>query len=111
MAETLLNETKDETIRDTLGRSIVMRPLDFKGRHRLFKVVGRAAQGNEAFLADCMMFASVVSIDGTPVPPPTERSDVEPIIDALGEAGGNAVQDWFANRASAENEVVTTAKN
>jgi len=107
----VLTEKTVESITDARGRTITIKELGFKDRHRLFRAVGKAAQGNEAFLADCMMFASVVSIDGVPVPPPNDKSDVEPIIDALGDDGCEAVQAWFAARAGEPDAAIETAKN
>lgn len=111
MADTIIPAKTEETVTDGSGRKIVMKELTFKDRHRLFRLVGKGAAGNEAFLADCMMFASVVSVDGVPVPPVSEKTDVEPIIDALGDAGCEAVQQWFANRSQGIVSAVDDAKN
>lgn len=97
MSETILSVPAETALTDARGRKIVVRRVGFRDRHRLLR---NLRDVGEAYLAECLMFASVVSIDGVPAPPPDPRRDVEPIIDLLGEDGCEAVQGWFAEQAA-----------
>lgn len=111
MSETVL-PTKQEAELTVDGRVIVVKELNFIERHRALRVLGPAAASSAAYLADCLMFASVRSIDGVPVPPIDPKRDVESTILALGDDGCEAVQTWFAERMEASPaDVVEAAKN
>lgn len=94
------------------GRKVVVKELSFIERHRVLRALGPAASSSAAYLADCLMFASVRSIDGIPVPPVDPKRDVESTMLLLGDAGCEAVQTWFAERMDkAPEQVLEEAKN
>lgn len=104
--------TKQEAELNVDGRVIVVKELNFIERHRALRALGPAAASSAAYLADCLMFASVRSIDGVPVPPIDPKRDVESTIQLLGDAACEAVQTWFAERVGAsQGDVVESAKN
>ncbi|MGD0103389.1 MAG: hypothetical protein ABSC06_05055 [Rhodopila sp.] len=60
---------------------------------RLFKAAGPALAQNEPWLSMAGLVFSVLEIDGVPVPPPATESQIETLIDRLGEEGLAAIAD------------------
>ena len=93
-----------ETIpaQDKLGRSLVVRRLTALDRLRLFKVLGPVLSQNSSYLGMVTLAASIVAIDGVPVPAPGTEAQLESIIGRLGDSGIAAV----ARALSVENPEV-----
>ena len=78
---------------DSKGRQLMLRRLTALDTLRLFKAAGPVLAQNEPWLSMAGLAFSVLEIDGVPVPPPTTESQVETLIDRLGEEGLAAIAD------------------
>jgi hypothetical protein len=72
---------------DAEARTLVLRRLGALDKLRLFKAVGSLLSQNEPYLGMAMLACSVASIDGVPIPPPTNEAQVESLVSRLGDAG------------------------
>ena len=85
--------TKTVTIIDGKGRSLTLRRLTALDTLRLFKAAGPVLAQNEPWLSMAGLTFSVLEIDGIPVPPPATESQIENLIDRLGDEGLAAIAD------------------
>ena len=93
-SESIVQEAeKTFTAVDKRGRRLVVRRLTALGTLRLFKAAGAVLALNESWLSMAALVFSVMEIDGVPVPIPTTESQIESLIDRLGDAGLAAVAD------------------
>lgn len=81
------------TIVDENGREIVVRKLNALDKLRLLKAAGPALSENQAWLGVAMLAASVVQIDGVPVPVPATEHQIEGLVGKLGDLGLDAVSE------------------
>ena len=79
-----------ETI-DKGGRKLKVRRPAALDTLRLFKAAGPILSQNEAWLSLAAMAVAVVEMDGIPVPAPTTESQIESLVDRLGDDGISAV--------------------
>ncbi len=80
-----------QTTTDKTGRQLVLRRPTALDTLRLFKAAGPILSHNEPWLAMASLASSVQAIDGVPVPTPTTETQIEALIDRLGEDGLAAV--------------------
>jgi hypothetical protein len=83
-------------IRDALGRQLEVRRISALDRLRLFKAVGSDLAQNAPYFGMAMLAASVVAIDGIPVPAPVREGQLEALVQLLGDEGLAAAADAFA---------------
>jgi len=87
---------------DEDGRELVVRRLTALDRLRLFKAVGPVLTQNSAYLGMAALAASVISIDGVPVPPPSTEGQIEALVGRLGDGGITAIAQALAPSQPAE---------
>lgn len=92
---------------DALGRVIRFKRLGVLDQARIFKAIGPAQAENGPYVRLATVAASVVAIDGAPVPSPVNDAQIEAAIGRLGDDGYAALQIWFerqeeVTRAAAE---------
>jgi hypothetical protein len=78
---------------DSKGRQLMLRHLTALDTLRLFKAAGPVLAQNEPWLSMAGLAFSVLEIDGIPVPPPTTETQIENLIDRLGDEGLVAIAD------------------
>src|ERR1700712_442980 len=98
---TLHTETPSETIvkaagqpqtrTDAAGRIIGIKKMQALDRLKMFEVVGAENARNEPYLGYAALAFHVSSIDGEPVNRPTNKIQLEALIQRLGDDGMNAV--------------------
>ena len=84
-----------ETVSDDLGRRLTVRRLTALDRLRLFKAIGAELAQNAPYFGMAALAASVIDIDGVPVPPPVTEAQLEGLVQRLGEEGIEAVARSF----------------
>jgi len=83
--------TRTLTAIDTKGRRLSVRRLTALDTLRLFKAAGPVLAQNEPWLSMAALAFSVLEIDGVPVPAPGTESQIEGLIDRLGDEGLAAI--------------------
>ena len=83
------------TVSDNLGRRLTVRRLTALDRLRLFKAVGPELAQNPPYFGMAALAASVIDIDGVPVPPPMTEAQLEGLVQRLGDEGIEAVARLF----------------
>jgi hypothetical protein len=76
---------------DKRGRNLLLRRLTALDTLRLFKAAGPVLAQNGPWLSMAGLAFSVLEIDGIPVPPPATESQIESLIDRLGDDGLAAI--------------------
>jgi hypothetical protein len=84
---------KTITVVDERGRRLTLRRLTALDTLRLFKAAGPVLSQNEPWLSMAGLAFSVLEIDGIPVPPPATESQIESLIDRLGDEGLETIAD------------------
>jgi hypothetical protein len=82
-----------KTATDKNGRRLLLRRLTALDTLRLFKAAGPVLAQNEPWLSMAGLAFSVLEVDGVPIPTPSTESQIESIIDRLGDAGLSAIAD------------------
>lgn len=72
---------------DDLGRKIRVKRMLVSERLRFLKAVPAALQSNPLWVSNAMAIASVVDMDGTPLPPIHDEASIERAGDLLGDEG------------------------
>jgi hypothetical protein len=85
--------TGTTTATDRNGRRLLLRRLTALDTLRLFKAAGPVLAQNEPWLSMAGLAFSVLEIDGVPIPAPATESQIENVIERLGDAGLAAVAD------------------
>ena len=88
---------------DKKGRKIVIRYPTALDTLRLFKAAGPVLAQNEPWLAMAMLAFAVQEIDGVPIPSPSSESQIENLIDRLGDEGLAAVAAVVSSVESSDN--------
>ncbi len=83
-------QTKEAT--DGLGRKIVVRKVGPLIRMKMFEIIGAAASQNQHYCGIAVTAFSVLSIDGRAIPMPTNKMQLEALIQELGDDGVGVVQ-------------------
>jgi hypothetical protein len=84
-------------VTDKKGRRFVVRPPTALDTLRLFKAAGPVLAQNEPWLAMASLASTVTEIDGVPVPSPTSETQVEALVDRLGDDGLEALASSVNN--------------
>jgi len=83
--------TQIGTTEDNLGRRLTVRRLTALDRLRLFKAIGPELAQNAPYFGMAALATSVIEIDGVPVPQPMTESQLEGLVQRLGDEGIEAV--------------------
>jgi hypothetical protein len=93
-SQTIVREAaKTRSVVDQTGRRLVLRRLTALDTLRLFKAAGPTLAQNEPWLSMASLAFSVLEIDGVPIPGPSTESQIESLIDRLGDEGLAAIAD------------------
>lgn len=89
----LILNAAQRTVRtiDAKGRSLVFRRPTALDTLRLFKAAGPTLSQNESWLAMASIAFAVEDIDGIPVPAPANETQIEGLVDRLGDEGLSAI--------------------
>jgi hypothetical protein len=85
--------SKSFAVVDKSGRRLLLRHLTALDTLRLFKAAGPVLSQNEPWLSMAGLALSVLEIDGVPVPQPATESQIESLVDRLGDLGLAAIAD------------------
>ena len=105
-------------VQDELGRTLRVRYLTGRDRMQLFKVLGPELSKNEMYLGYATLAWTVIELDNGSgedprIPPMVKASEVEFLVDRLGDEGllcaARAFQEHFADRVGMPD--IDTAKN
>ncbi len=77
---------------DAAGRSITLARPSVLAQFRLVETVGGNAAGNQVYMGMVLPLIFVSAIDGDPVRLPATKLELEALIQRLGDAGIEAVQ-------------------
>ena len=83
---------RTKLVTDTLGRTLLVERMTVSKRLRFMKCIPVGAQDNSMWVTNAMSIASVVEINGIPIPRPTNESMIEQNGDMLGDEGLVAAQ-------------------
>jgi hypothetical protein len=81
---------KEVEVKDAKGRVIKLRKPGILGQFRLVEMIGQSAQ-NATYLNMVTPLLFIVEIDGQPEGQPAKKSELEGLIQRLGEDGVEAV--------------------
>jgi hypothetical protein len=84
---------KSFTAVDKTGRRLMVRRLTALDTLRLFKAAGPILAQNEPWLSMAGLAFAILELDGVPIPPPTTETQIESLIDRLGDDGLAAIAD------------------
>ena len=98
-----------QTKTDAGGRTIGIRRMQALDRLKMFEVVGAENAKNEAYLGYAALAFHVCSIDGEAVSRPSNKIQLEALIQRLGDDGlnavGEAVEEMFAPKADEAEQI------
>lgn len=90
-----------KTVKDELGREIVLRKADIMDRFYLMRAMG-ADSSNSALVVMMLPTIYVAAIDGAPFPTPRTQFEAEAALKRLGDEGslvvGTEVAKYFEDR-------------
>ncbi|MFN3886140.1 MAG: hypothetical protein ACK4MG_04205 [Aquabacterium sp.] len=89
-AQLIAHAAQEGEVTDGLGRAIKLRKPGVLAQFRLIEAVGDSAK-NEVYMAMVMPLLFVASIDGEEVEPIVRKSELEALINRLGDEGVTAV--------------------
>jgi hypothetical protein len=72
---------------DATGRKLKVKRLSAVQRMKLFRIMGADNSRNDRYVGFAALAASVVEIDGVPVAFPTKLSQLEALVETLGDEG------------------------
>jgi hypothetical protein len=98
-ASILARATEQKTVEDKLGRVLAVRRLTALDTLRLFKAAGPVLAQNQPWLGVAGLAVSVTAIDGVPIPVPTNETQIEAVVQRLGDEGLAAIADAFEQDA------------
>jgi hypothetical protein len=78
---------------DKRGRKLLLRRLTALDTLRLFKAAGPDLSQNTSWLSMAGLAFAVLEIDGVPIPPPATETQIENVVDLLGDEGLAAIAD------------------
>ncbi|MEN7527025.1 hypothetical protein [Cupriavidus sp. DL-D2] len=106
MAEALA----EVVVPDAKGRKLTLRRPGILAQFRLVEAMGPEAASNDVYRFMCMPLLYLVAIDGEPVPPPTNKVQLEALIQRVEEDGFAAIQDG-SPKLSAGGQGLEASKN
>jgi hypothetical protein len=93
-----------ETIPDSKGRRLTLRDPDILSESRLVRSLGEAASNTAYMYAYVLPAASVIAIDGQPMPFPMGEREVDAAIQRIGRHGLHAIMLHAEKQAKAAQE-------
>lgn len=112
-AQIVANANRTATVTDSLGRTIEVKRLIVSERLRFLKAVPGQLQANPLWMTNALSIASVITLNGIPVPMPTSEAGIERAGDVLGDEGLDAAQSaletLMASKAQDAQEAFATA--
>jgi len=100
-----------QDVADAAGRALTVRKPGALDRLRLFKAAGAVLAGNPAWLGLATIAASVVAMDGVPLPFPATEGQIEALVQRLGYHGIAAVSAVLAAMRALPDPASDLAKN
>jgi hypothetical protein len=98
-SETIIRDTlKTINAVDRGGRRLALRRLTALDTLRLFKAAGPVLAQNEPWLSLAGLAFTVLEIDGIPVPQPVTESQIEILIERLGDDGLATIADTIGSQ-------------
>jgi hypothetical protein len=98
------------TLIDARGRSIGFKKMGPLDRLRLFEVIGAENSKNEQYAGYAALAFLVTSIDGEPVARPSNKIQLEALVQRLDDDGMNAIAEHLQSQAE-QNTDEATLKN
>lgn len=83
---------------DSRGRRIAWKSPSFLDQVRLLRAIGADQASNETYVGIVNVACSVASIDGVPVPRPTNERQIDAAIGSLGDEGIAAILAFMAEQ-------------
>ncbi len=80
-------------VTDAHGRRLTIRNLTTLDQLRLFKAAGPEASNNLRYLSLAALAFAVQAIDGVPTPQPVNETQIEMLVQQIGDAGMRAIAD------------------
>jgi len=90
-ARILAEAAETFTVTDARGRRLTVKRVTALDKLRLFKAVGPHLGNNAPYFGMAMLAASVLDIDGIPVPLPASEAALEAAVAQLGNDGMRAI--------------------
>ena len=91
-AQVIAQAMAETTVVDARGRSITLRKPGVLAQYRLIETLGDSAS-NETYVGMVLPLLYVGAVDGDAVPPFAKKSQVEALIQQLGEEGVATVME------------------
>lgn len=112
-AESIIKSAKKTAeVIDARERVITVKRLSALERMRLFASAGPELSQNQQWIGLAALAASVVSIDGDPVPKPGTRREIEFLVERLDDDGLEAVAQCYVESFGVQaDELSDVAKN
>lgn len=85
---------QDTTVKTPLGKSMVMRKLSFLDQTRLIRALGSQGTENGALYNIVETLFMIRSVNGVPVPMPTDEASIDRTIARLGDDVMNTAMMW-----------------
>jgi hypothetical protein len=95
---------------DSRGRALKMKPLSVLGQTRLLRAAGPSQSSNEAYLSIIQVAASIIEIDGVVMPFPTGETQIDAMVDRVGDEGYLAVQAFIEKRKAEMKATIEAAQ-
>lgn len=89
--EVLQTSAQPFSVTDSLGRVITLKKPGILAQFDLIEALGELAK-NDVYRVMCIPAIYVMSIDGNPAPPPTNKAQMRALISRLGEEGFEAIR-------------------
>jgi hypothetical protein len=84
-------------VTDELGRTLKVKHLGMIDHMRITRVLGSDLSKNDRYLAMATLAFCVVEMDGETVIPPIKISEVEFLVERIGEEGAKAIGKAYAD--------------
>lgn len=100
-APTLPKPSDEESVADSLGRTLTIKEPGVLDESRLARLMGDSSTSIGYMLGYVTPAAMVIAIDGEPLPFPRTELQVDAAIQRLGREGIGAVMSYLTKKASA----------
>lgn len=90
------------TLTDGKGRAIGVKKMNPLDRLRLFEVIGAENSKNEQYVGYAALAFLVTSIDGEPVPRPSNKIQLEALVQRLDDEGMDAIAEHLYGQIASE---------
>lgn len=92
------------TVTDAKGRAIGVKKMNPLDRLKLFEVIGGDNSKNEQYVGYAALAFLVTSIDGDPVPRPSNKLQLEALVQRLDDEGMDAVAEHVYGQVAAKQD-------